>query len=425
MRGDEGHDSQTASSAEASDPARNHFFDDAVADHCTDEVDNYRRGTISKSDAFVSIQTSLVAAKARHGGAAPLGGALATYLGMLDEVDRGNRDAGREGGTAVSREASPRPGIAVRTEEPDRVRRSSSSPRRDGVLDAILGKGKGRAPTPSESESDERRGSKRHRASIDESLFPWGPSSAILEGSLSPELREILIILDNWSNDPTYVVRKILLAPGAPDFPPDQWLNIVKGLAVDLDKVLGSHYSTDVDTKQTRDVGDIFQLSLRIPKQTKVVRSHGEWVIAFGKTVQATSFALPQRNAEHLAWQTYISQLFASVQLSHHDRVIQFDKAARLRVANQKHLRLSHFADFDDLRTIHLSPFGVGPSSADRGGGRSRRGDGGPPSASHRECCHKWNRGACDKSAAECQYEHVCDKRGCRGAHRRPDCPRA
>ncbi|KAF8836925.1 hypothetical protein BDN67DRAFT_863417, partial [Paxillus ammoniavirescens] len=102
----------------------------------------------------------------------------------------------------------------------------------------------------------------------------------------------------NWLNDPTFVVRKILLTPSAPDFLPDQRLNIIKGLAVDLDKVLGDHYSTDINSKQTRNVGDLFQLSLQVPKQTKAVCTHGDWIIAFGKTIQATSFVLPQHNAE-------------------------------------------------------------------------------------------------------------------------------
>ncbi|KIK72189.1 hypothetical protein PAXRUDRAFT_181185, partial [Paxillus rubicundulus Ve08.2h10] len=216
-----------------------------------------------------------------------------------------------------------------------------------------------------------------------------------------------------------------LLAPGAPDFPPDQWTNILTGLAVDLNKILGAHYSTDIETKQMKDIRDLFQLSIRTSKQSKIIRTHGDWVIAFGKTLQATVFALPQRSAEYAAWQTYISQLFASVQFSQHKRVIEFDKAARLRVANQKHIHLIDFAKFDDLRTIFLSPIGIGSGSGNRTGDQGRRSDGRSSTTSRRECCHKWNRGSCDKPAVECQYEHVCDKRRCRGAHGRSECSRA
>ena len=68
-------------------------------------------------------------------------------------------------------------------------------------------------------------------------------------------MQQCLNLLDDWATDPTYVVRKILLSPGYPDFPPDQWLNIVKGYAVELAKVLEAHYSSDVNTKQSQDLG--------------------------------------------------------------------------------------------------------------------------------------------------------------------------
>ena len=89
-------------------------------------------------------------------------------------------------------------------------------------------------------------------------------------------MQQCLNLLDDWTTDPTYVVKKILLLPGYPDFPPDQWLNIFKGYAVDLAKVLGAHYSSDVNTKQF-----------------KAIKIHGDWIIAFGKTIQAISYALP------------------------------------------------------------------------------------------------------------------------------------
>ena len=115
----------------------------------------------------------------------------------------------------------------------------------------------------SESEKTEKGTSKRHRTSVNEDLFPWKGTSAVLRAGLEPEVWQCLELLEDWATDPTYVVRKILLSPGCPDFPPDQWLNIVKGFAVNLAKVLGAHYSTDVEAKQSQDLGD---LSVQVPK---------------------------------------------------------------------------------------------------------------------------------------------------------------
>ncbi|KIK74117.1 hypothetical protein PAXRUDRAFT_20197 [Paxillus rubicundulus Ve08.2h10] len=115
-----------------------------------------------------------------------------------------------------------------------------------------------------------------------------------LRDALDPGLQEILTLLENWANDPTFVIQRILLSPGCPDFLPDQWANIINGLAVNLDKVLGAHYSTEVDTKHSHDIGDLFQIAVKVPKQIKAIKSPGDWIIAFGKTIQVTTFALPQ-----------------------------------------------------------------------------------------------------------------------------------
>ena len=176
-------------------------------------------------------------------------------------------------------------------------------------------------------------------------------------------MQQCLNLLDNWATDSTYIVRKMLLSLGCPDFPPDQWLNIVKGYAVDLAKVLEAHYSSDVDTKQSQDLGDLFQISIQVPKQSKAIKIHGDWDIAFEKTIQAIFYALPGRNSEYVAYQVYISALFASITPSFHSRVIDLDKAIRLQATNQKHLCLSEFARFDNLRTIYLTSFGVGSSA--------------------------------------------------------------
>ena len=48
------------------------------------------------------------------------------------------------------------------------------------------------------------------------------------------------------------------------DLPPNHWLNIVNGYAVDLAKVLEAHYSSGVEAEQFQDPGDLFQLSWRV-----------------------------------------------------------------------------------------------------------------------------------------------------------------
>lgn len=313
MSGNTGNESQTQSGGE-----NNHLAGSAVRTSL-DIIESYRRGSLSKARAIYDIQQALATAENRGNGenAPEPSDAFPTYLGMLDQIDFAAKQAR---GIGERRFISP----------PAAPSHFGGSNGHESGPDEHGG---GQSSHELVSESGDETGTicKRRRTSVNEELFPWKTSSTEVHCSLSQDLQEILALLDNWANDPSFVVRKIMLAPGCPDFPPDQWSNIVKGLAVDLNKVLGAHYSTEVESKQTRDLGDLFQLSVKIPKQSRMVRTHGEWVIAFGKTVQATTFALPQRNAEYLAWQTFMSGLFASILPSFHSRVIEFDRAARLR----------------------------------------------------------------------------------------------
>ena len=336
--------SNTVSSGEAGDSSHDEQGLSSLR-RCVDLVAQYRNGEKSKAEAIIDVQTAIADSSLRTS-ATPhesVKRAFATYLDMLDQVDVERAEAKRRGKTIETRDSSVDEGIGG--EPNDRDGRDELHARVDPGAEPRVSKEAHRE----DSEDDDEGVGKRRRLTVDESLFPWRPSSEVIRSTLPSDLQQTLDLLNNWASDPTFVVRKILLSPGCPDFPPDQWLQVVKGLAVDLNKVLGAHYSTEVDSKQTQDIGEVFQLSVKLPRQTKTVRTHGEWVIAFGKTIQAVSYVLPSRREEYLAWEGYVSQLFAAVQPTHHERVIEFDRAVRLRVAHQKHVRLHDFARFEDL----------------------------------------------------------------------------
>jgi hypothetical protein len=65
-----------------------------------------------------------------------------------------------------------------------------------------------------ESENMEEGSKKRHRACVNEELFPWKGTSAVLRARLGPEVQQWLDLLDNWATDSTLIVRKLLLSPG-------------------------------------------------------------------------------------------------------------------------------------------------------------------------------------------------------------------
>ncbi|KAF8125562.1 hypothetical protein EV363DRAFT_1453641 [Boletus edulis] len=106
-----------------------------------------------------------------------------------------------------------------------------------------------------------------------EHSIEWAVKSTF---TLSTEVQEILDLLENWFYDPIFIVRQIMLAANSPDFPYDQWLNIVKGLPVELEKILGAHHSLSLETKQSRDVRDLFQLVVKTPKVSRAIQTPHE-----------------------------------------------------------------------------------------------------------------------------------------------------
>jgi hypothetical protein len=65
----------------------------------------------------------------------------------------------------------------------------------------------------------------------------------------------------------------------------DMWSTLPKSLECTISLML--RLSSPID------IGDLCQLFIRVPKQSKAITSHGDWIIAFRKTIQAISYALP------------------------------------------------------------------------------------------------------------------------------------
>ncbi|KAG2348111.1 hypothetical protein BDR05DRAFT_875567, partial [Suillus weaverae] len=165
------------------------------------------------------------------------------------------------------------------------------------------------------------------------------------------------------------------------------------------------------------------ELALRVTKSSAGIKTSSDHNIAFSMYIDAISFVFPQRRDEFIQYNTYLSRLFHAMEVRLHSRVIEFDRSVRNQVAMQRNLRLTDYSQFEHLRTTFLTSFGVGSntaSSSSGSGGRSNRRDG---TGGRDDPCHKWNRGTCQKPDGECRFAHCCDQRGCRGAHRKSECP--
>jgi hypothetical protein len=360
-----------------------------VTARCVEITERYRAGTITKVSAILELQTTIP-----HEVEETYLEALAAYLRVLDNFKR-IRERVIPGGESRNREDDGEPGDDGGDEqeniaEPNKCQRTQSTEPDDG--------------------STKRK--------IDPSTFAWVIRDGIDPPSLSPSLLQTQAILENFSRDPKFAKTSLLNSSRLPQFPDSEWTNLISGKAVDLDHVLAGQYSVAHDERRTERIGDL-EFIVGSAKPARVVDSHGKWVIAWDQSVDATTYVFPHRSSELRDYGRYISQLFACFPDSLHSRVIQYDRAVRIRVAQRRDLLLTDYNRFSDLHVLWIQNAGTGGKS----GESEKRGRAGVPggSSKHREACRRWNEGRCPNTVANCNFAHVCAK--CRSnAHTSAEC---
>jgi len=399
-----GESSQTVHSSSLEPTQEN--ADLACVERCNELINEYQFDRSEKVDTILALREALLeSASVKAGGS--INDALAVYIGMLDNFDFTKDRASKRGRDL---------GAKNKETEAERENRGSDDSQ-EAEVDGV------RSGNESEVEYDEQRASKRAKT-VDVSKFPWSGQRSSALASLLQDIRETYQQLDNFALDPKSVVQNILSTPGCPPFPLGEWLNLVRWKYVDLAKVLDSAHTTELDPKKTHVIDDEVELAFRVSKSSGRIKSSSDHNTAFTMYIEAISFVFPQRAREFTCYHTYLNRLFHSFSNQHHSRIIEFDRAIRNQVAMQRDLRLTDYSEFEQLRTTFLSSFGVGSnptSSLSSSGGRTNRREG---NGGRDDPCHKWNRGTCQKSESECRFAHCCDRRGCRGSHRKTECPK-
>ncbi|KAF8954819.1 hypothetical protein BDZ97DRAFT_1604203, partial [Flammula alnicola] len=125
-----------------------------------------------------------------------------------------------------------------------------------------------------------------------------------------------------------------------PQFPDNEWANVLAGRVVDFDHVFSGVYSLAPDERRRERMGP-FEVVVGSSAPAKVVRSHSDWVIAWDQFIDAVVYVFPHRQSELIHYGKFLRQLFTSIPTERHLRVIQFDKAVRLRVSQRRDLLLT------------------------------------------------------------------------------------
>ncbi|KAG1723432.1 hypothetical protein EDD22DRAFT_738598, partial [Suillus occidentalis] len=334
---------------------------------CRKFVEDYRKGLLSKGDALLEIQNVLQASIAQSS--------------TLSQVDF-------------------KPGFNHFLELLDQAHDSElrNSHRSPTFEERCIEEGR---ESHHDEENDDELGDDH------EYFYPWLQPEQYRHLSTKRAEQLTLDCYEEWSDDLKYYRGQVTATPGCPSFPLSQWSLLLEGRAPDLEKVLSGHYSTTIDPKQSQPLGKGFEITFSQQTSTHRVKTYGDWSIATNLWIEALIFLMPWKENELRGFKRYISGFFVDVHYNLHSRIIDFDKACRLKVEGQKYLRFDSFSEFRRFEVSHLSSLrmvafsemqqlssstGEKTFSKGAGGGKkSSRLD----SFGRGEPCHNWNRGTC------------------------------
>jgi len=376
-------ESQTQESNEGNDFG----LEREVIDACLAVIQEYRSGEISKPQATLQLQELFPRTMEE-----PIFlEAYGSYLGMLDNFDR-FRDNALQRGTAAGNAEVSAPGAP----EQPRVRDSAQVDRPAKRPRAVQ----------SDDESGEDDDEYRRRTRLDYDALPWNQERVGGKArTLSPSLQKTQSILANFAKDLKRAKASLLnCGKPYPQFPDSEWGNLLGGKSIDLDHVLSGMYSLSHVDREAQPIGKGLEIVRGSSKPARTVQTHGEWIMAFNAYVAAALFIFPHREQELRDYGDHIMRFFASMPTEFHERVINYDKAVRVRTAQRRDLELTDYGQYSDLHLQWINNPAVS-SSARSTSSRPQRKPG-----QRREACRRWNEQRCPNSASSCNYAHVCSK---------------
>ncbi|KAL1657882.1 hypothetical protein GGF50DRAFT_131982 [Schizophyllum commune] len=233
------------------------------------------------------------------------------------------------------------------------------------------------------------------RKRINPRLFAWTVGDEIDRAILHPAVVETNRQLENFSRDLKGAETDLHNSSSKP--------HLLTGQAADFDRVINGIYTVNVSQRAVQRIGDL-ELSLGHVAPTKTVKDHSDWVIAWNAVRRAT---------EDLdAYTEHILGFFSTFpgNSTYHLRVINYDRAVCIRVAERRNLCFTDFISFSDLQLMWIhGPIAALPQGEDGhvSAPRARLANG-----TRRDPCRRWNAGNCPNTTASCRYAHVC--RRCR-----------
>ncbi|KIM76581.1 hypothetical protein PILCRDRAFT_37213, partial [Piloderma croceum F 1598] len=139
--------------------------------------------------------------------------------------------------------------------------------------------------------------------------------------------------VQNYTADLKHTLWSLQSAGSLHPFPKSKWKRVLSGVAVNLNVVFSGF------------------------KPSKVVQTHGDWIITWNTTSTAILCVFPHRSFELQQYSKYILQFFRTLPYLH-SKVINLDKAICCYTKEVKHIELSEVGHFQHLEARYLQEDG-------------------------------------------------------------------
>ena len=319
--------------------------------------------------------------------------ALPSYIRMLDEHERDEREAQNRGHGGPDRgqaqqgvEAAGQP----TRENPQRTTEDVRAERRDE--DEIRTTG-----DPFQGETSNKsidHPSEHHREQPEPERYAWNRAGEPALDAFKPvslRTHELRNIYDVDIKFALHDLKKVYKKPSLPD---DLWIDVLKNKFIDFGKIYASWTNLDFSADETVPVAEGVELTVRERSKTRAITDFTPWSQAFDRYTRAVVFCYPHRAEELELYRGHINEQFKNVHGQFAITLINYDTACRRLIAEDPTRCLTDFHLFGGIDKRFFSAFGIGDCSSedsnrprsDKRASRDRSSRRGTSSASP-QCC--------------------------------------
>ncbi|KAM6500136.1 hypothetical protein JOM56_003150 [Amanita muscaria] len=257
------HEHSTQSShtrlSSSSAPATGSFDSLGVVQDSNTIVEQFHRGEIDRTDAILKLVTAIPNSTVLNSTGA---NAFAQYYARLEEEEDRNQSAGRRGGASPSGNIHANVGRRVPESAQTDPAPVSACPEAEppGTNQQSTTRSLIRGLSPQTDDAAVKR------IKIDERFLPWAVNDADAEGRLGESLNQTRLQLAEYQKDPRSVLNSVLNSLHRVSFPESEWLAIIKGHAVNFDKVHSHRLSLSTSYKATRRIAQGLDFIIEDPE---------------------------------------------------------------------------------------------------------------------------------------------------------------